>query len=82
MSYFEDYRNWEGDRTLRAYSRPLSLTRFDRIAWMTAEEDLWPVVEWLAVAHHTPLIGSAVARRLPRVDRRSYQSGVLGAPKH
>ena len=79
---FEDYFNWEGDRTLRAYSRPLSLTRFDRIGWMTAEEDLWPVVEWLAVANHRPLVGASVAKRLPRVDRRSFQSGVLGAPKH
>lgn len=82
MSYFEDYFNWDGDRTLRAYSRPLSLARFDRINWMTAEKDLWPVVEWLAVAHHTPLVGRGVAMRLPRVDRRSYQAGVLGAPKH
>jgi hypothetical protein len=82
MSYFEDYFNWDGDRTLRAYSRPLSLARFDRSGWMTAEEDLWPVVEWLTVAHHTPLIPRAVARRLPRVDRRSFRAGVLGAPKH
>ncbi len=82
MSYFEDYFNWDGDRTLRAYSRPLSLARFDRINWMTAEEDLWPVVEWLSVAHHTPLVGRPVANRLPRVDRRSYQAGVFGAPKH
>jgi len=82
MSYFEDYFNWDGDRTLRAYSRPLSLARFDRINWMTAEEDLWPVVEWLSVAHHTPLVGRAVANRLPRVDRRSYQAGVFGAPEH
>jgi hypothetical protein len=49
---------------------------------MTAEEDLWPVVEWLSVAHHTPLVGRAVANRLPRVDRRSYQAGVFGAPEH
>lgn len=82
ISYFEDYFNWDGDRTLRAYSRPLSLARFDRINWMTAEEDLWPVVEWLSVAHHTPLVGRAVANRLPRVDRRSYQAGVFGAPEH
>jgi hypothetical protein len=82
MSYFEDYFNWDGDRTLRAYSRPLSLARFDRINWMTAEEDLWPVVEWLSVAHHTPLVGRAVVKRLPRVDRRSYQAGVFGAPEH
>ena len=81
MSYFEDYFNWDGDRTLRAYSRPLSLARFDRINWMTAEDDLWPVVEWLTVAHHTPLLPRTVASRLPRVDRRSYRAGVLGAPK-
>lgn len=82
MSYFEAYFNWDGDRSLRAYSRPLSLARFDRIGWMTAEEDLWPVVEFLARAKHTRLIARAVAARLPRVDRRSYQAGVLGAPRH
>ena len=82
MSYFEDYFNWDGDRTLRAYSRPLSLARFDGINWMTAEDDLWPVVEWLTVAHHTPLLPRKQAARLPRVDRRSYRAGVLGAPKH
>jgi hypothetical protein len=82
MSYFEDYFNWDGDRTLRAYSRPLSLARFDRINWMTAEDDLWPVVEWLTVAHHAPLFPRTAAGRLPRVDRRSYRAGVLGAPKH
>jgi len=82
MSYFEDYFNWDGDRTLRAYSRPLSLARFDRISWMTAEEDLWPVIDWLTEAGHTSLVPRRVANRLPRVDRRSFQAGVLGAPKH
>ena len=83
MSYFEDYFNWDGDRTLRAYSRPLSLARFDRIRWMTAEEELWPVIEWLTVAHHTPLLpGRGVIKTLPRVDKRSFQAGVFGAPGH
>jgi hypothetical protein len=82
MSYFEDYFNWDGDRTLRAYSRPLSLARFDRLGWMTAEDDLWPVVEWLADANHTTLLRPTTIKRLPRVDRRSYQAGVFGAPKH
>jgi hypothetical protein len=82
MSYFEDYYNWDGERTLRAFSRPLSLARFDRIGWMTAEEDVWPVVEHLTTVAHTKLIPAAAARRLPRLDNRSYDSGVLGAPKH
>ncbi len=82
LSYFEQYFNWGGERSLRAYSRPVSLVRFDRIGWMTAEEDVWPIVEHLAVIPHTQLLPRAVARHLPRVDKRSYAAGVLGAPKH
>lgn len=82
MSYFEDYYNWDGERTLRAFSRPISLARFDRIGWMTAEDDLWPIVEHLSVVAHAPLLPPGVARRLPRLDERSYASGVLGAPAH
>ncbi len=82
MSYFDDYYNWDGERTLRAYSRPVSLARFDRIDWMTSERDLWPIVEHLSVIPHTPLLPRGVARRLPAVDRRSYAAGTLGAPPH
>lgn len=82
MSYFEHYYNWDGERTLRAYSRPVSLARFDRIGWMTAEEDLWPVVEHLAVIPHTRLIPAPAARRLAKLDRRSYEAGLHGAPPH
>ncbi len=82
MSYFEDYYNWDGERTLRAFSRPISLARFDGIEWMTSEQDLWPIVEYLAVAPHTALVTPAVARRLSKLDKRSYESGILGAPGH
>ncbi|MGI8877654.1 MAG: hypothetical protein ACR2G8_03485 [Candidatus Limnocylindria bacterium] len=82
LSYFEHYYNWDGERTLRAYSRPVSLARFDRIGWMTAEEDLWPLVEHLTAIRHTPLIPPAAARRLVRLDKRSYEAGLHGAPPH
>jgi hypothetical protein len=82
MSYFEDYYNWGGERTLRAYSRPVSLARFDRIGWMTSESDLWPIVEHLAAARHVPILPRPATRRLPRLDKRSYAAGVLGAPAH
>ena len=36
MSYFENYYNPEGEKTLRTYSRPVNLARFDRVEWMTA----------------------------------------------
>ncbi len=81
MSYFDGYYNWDGERTLRAYSRPVSLARFDRIAWMTAEDDLWAITDHLTRIPHTPLLPPAMARRLPRLDRRSYRAGLVGAPR-
>src|SRR2546428_736044 len=47
MSYFESYINLRGERTLRAYSRPVDLARFDRShrGWMTSDRDLWWVAE-------------------------------------
>lgn len=82
MSYFEDYYNWDGERTLRGYSRPISLARFDGISWMTAEEDLWDVTDHLSVAPHIPLIPRSAERKLVRLDRRSYDAGLHGAPPH
>src|SRR3954469_20682595 len=34
LSYFEDYYNLRGERTLRGYSVVVDLTRFDGIDWM------------------------------------------------
>ena len=82
LSYFEDYYNYAGERTLRRYSRPTSLVPFDRIGWMTSEADLWPVIERFLEAPHVVLLPSGVAKRLPRKDRRSYAAGLHGAPPH
>ena len=80
MSYFEGYINLRGDRTLRAYSRPVNLARFDRSrpGWMTSEDDLWWIAEHLLVIHHVPLLSAAMIRRLSRVDRRSLDAGLVG----
>jgi hypothetical protein len=80
LSYFEGYINLRGDRTLRAYSRPVNLARFDRAraGWMTSEEDLWWVAEHLLDVPHTPLVSPAMVRRLHRVDRRSLAAGLVG----
>ncbi len=80
MSYFEGYINLRGDRTLRAYSRPVNLARFDRVhpGWMTTEADLWWVAEHLLGIHHTPLLTRVMIRHLSRVDRRSLQAGLVG----
>jgi hypothetical protein len=75
MSYFEHYYNLRKEKTLRRYSRPVNLTRFDSISWMTAEEDVWAIPEYLCDISHTALLPPAVARNLGRVDDRLFATG-------
>jgi len=84
MSYFEGYINLRGDRTLRAYSRPVSLARFDRVhsGWMTSDDDLWFVPEYLVDVLHRPLLTPAMIQALSRADRRSLQAGLVGYRAH
>src|SRR6266536_2385650 len=78
MSYFEHYYNLRKEKTLRRYSRPINLTRFDRIQWMTAEDDLWAIPEHLVVIPHIPLLVPRMDRTLARMDQRLYDAGMLG----
>jgi hypothetical protein len=78
MSYFNDYFNLRGERTLRAFSRPVDLSRFDRRNWMTTEDDLWFIPEHLVDLPHTPLFPARIARRLTRLDARAQAAGKTG----
>lgn len=80
MSYFEGYINLRGERTLRAHSPPVDLTRFDRArpGWMTADAPVWWVAEHLVGVRHRPLLTPAIVRALNRVDRRSLDAGLVG----
>ena len=82
LSYVDHYYNLRGQRTLRAYSRPVNLARLDHQQWMTSEEDLWCVPELLISAKHYPLFPDKVARSLPCLDRRSFEAGMHGWTKH
>lgn len=71
MTYFEHYFNKQREKTLRKYSRPVNLARFDSLRWMTAEEDLWEVVYRLCDIHHTSILLAPQVRGLSRVDQRT-----------
>jgi len=78
MSYFEHYYNLRREKTLRRYSRPVDLSRFDRAGWMTAEDDVWLIPEYLTTIRHTPILPGRLAARLGRVDRRLFAAGLVG----
>ena len=84
MSYFEGYVNLRGERTLRAFSRPVNLGRFDRArpGWMVSGGDLWWIAEHLVEVPHTLLLKPAMIRTLSRVDRRSLDAAMAGYQPH
>jgi hypothetical protein len=81
MSYFELYFNLEGEKTLRRFSRPVNLSRFDRIHWMTTEKELWEIGDYLCGIQHSRVMTRGQIRRLRPVDRRLFEAGLVGMLK-
>jgi hypothetical protein len=79
MSYFDHYYNLRREKTLRSYSRPVNLRRFDDLNWMTSEEHLWYIPEYLFSISHRPVLTRAMERHLSRMDRRTFAAGRFGA---
>ncbi len=77
LSYFPIYFNLRGERTLRRYSRPVDLKRFDHLAWMTSEQNIWCVAEYLWEIPHFSLFPRALEKRIARVDARTMRAEML-----
>lgn len=56
MSFFHEYFKNNGEKTLRSFSGPVDLSRFDRRKWMTTDEHLWDIYERLDAVHHYPIL--------------------------
>jgi len=79
MSYFEHYYNPAGEKSLRAYSRPVNLARFDRrIEWMSTLAEVWEIPQYLCEIKHTSILTKTMERRLSRMDRKLYAAGRVG----
>lgn len=81
LSYFNTYFNLRGERTLRRYSRPVNLARFDDRHWMTSDKEIWFVAEYLCDIAHQPLLKRGLEKHLSRVDRRTWESEMVGHRK-
>jgi len=82
MSYFHEYTTDDGKKTLRGYSRPVDLSRFDHINWMTSEEDVWEVPNYLCDVAHISLLSRSQIARLRKADSIEREAGkILHWPK-
>jgi len=79
LSYFEDYFNVEGEKTLRAYTRPLNLRSFDRLGWEYRDEGVNAIEDRLLNLRRFALFTPEVAAELSPVDSRSLGGGLYGS---
>jgi hypothetical protein len=77
MSYFHEYFLDDGAKTMRSYSIPVDLSRFDKRGWMTAEEDVWYVPAAIDDAKHIPIITPSQIKGLRKADRIEREMGKI-----
>lgn len=77
MSFFHEYFDDSGRKTLRSYSEPVDLSRFDELRWMTSEEDVWFVDKYLGKVRHFKILNQNEISRLRRADRIEIEAGKL-----
>lgn len=79
MSYFDLYYNLKSEKTLRSYSRPIDLSRFDNRHWETTQEDLEYIGEYTYRVRHYPLVTEQQISILNKVPGYLYDAGFAGA---
>ena len=78
MSFFHEYfLNENGKKTLRSYTKPLDLSVFDKRGWVTAEEDIGYVPEYIEELHHYELLEPWQIRNLLPAEAVEIQAGSI-----
>ncbi len=78
LTYFESYYNLLREKSLRAYTAPLDLSKLDRLEWMTNDQGLDDVADRLDRMRTFPLLDTKMLPGLSLLDQRSYAAGMVG----
>ena len=68
LSYFHEYSNRRGHKTLRSYSASFDLRRLDGGQWVTSTKSCWEAHDRLVVLRHFALISKRQERLLAKRD--------------
>lgn len=77
LSYFHEYSNKRGHKTLRSYSVPCDMRRVDPAKWVTAHKSCWETHDMLTDLRHYALISPRQERLLARLDRFAQRAGKM-----
>jgi hypothetical protein len=79
MSYFEDFINTLGEKTLVGYRGPINLKTFDHLDWMSSDAGLEALADGMDRYRVRPVITNEMADGLSLTDERSRKAALLGA---
>ena len=79
MSYFEDYFNVAGEKTLVGYRGPINLKVFDRLDWMSDDSGLETLSTEMDRYRVHYVINDEMASGLAPVDERNLRAGLTNA---
>lgn len=77
MSYFEQFFNVDGEKTLRAYTRPIDLRAYDQYEWMWSDIGVDLIEKRFYNLKRISVIDQKMASSLTSVDKISYQAGMM-----
>ncbi len=77
MSFFHEYFDNSGKKNLRYYSEPFDLSKLDHLNWMTSEDDIWFVHDYLDKAKHFPILDRKQISALRQADEIEIAAGRL-----
>jgi hypothetical protein len=77
MSYFHEYANRRGHKTLRSYSRAFDMRELPLDRWVTSSKSCWEAHDRLVRLRHYPLIDRRQERILTPRDRFEREAGKL-----
>jgi len=79
MSYFEQFFNTLGQKTLRGYTHPIRLLPYDRWNWETDDGGAWKVYQRMLAAPKVKLFSEDQIGSFAMADERSMQAGLIGS---
>jgi len=77
MSYFHEYFDNHGKKTLRSYTRPVNISRFDKKGWMTTEKEVWYIPDYLGKIKHYHILNRKQIHSLRKADKIEIETGKI-----
>lgn len=75
MSIFHEFIDKKGRKTLRSFSVPINMAKFDSLNWATSEKDLWEIAEALDDAKHFDILNRKQIADLRKADKIEIDVG-------